>query len=59
MEHKLEIHRYPTLDSFAADVRLICDNCTTYNDHTTVFHKAALTLSKFLDTQLAILERED
>jgi histone acetyltransferase len=59
MEHKLETHRYATLEAFASDVRLICENCTTYNDQTTIFHKCATQLGKYFETQLSIIEREE
>ncbi|KAH7108396.1 hypothetical protein BKA62DRAFT_609854 [Auriculariales sp. MPI-PUGE-AT-0066] len=59
MEHKLETHRYSTLEAFAGDVRLICENCTTYNDQTTIFHKCATQLGKYFETQLSIMEREE
>lgn len=41
MEEKLKDGKYRTVDIFANDVRLIIENCKSYNPETTVFYKNA------------------
>jgi len=41
MEEKLKDGKYRTVDTFANDVRLIIENCKSYNPETTVFYKNA------------------
>ncbi|KZV82985.1 histone acetyltransferase, GCN5 superfamily, partial [Exidia glandulosa HHB12029] len=58
VEHKLEHHRYTSLDSFVSDCNLIFSNCLTYNPETTIYAKSALQLRKFLEQQLQALQQE-
>jgi len=41
MEEKLKDGKYRTVDIFANDVRLIIENCKSYNPETTVYYKNA------------------
>jgi histone acetyltransferase len=53
MEHKLETHQYPSLDSFIADAKLVFDNCRIYNPEGTIYWKNATKLEKFMQEQVA------
>ncbi|KAF8070598.1 hypothetical protein FPV67DRAFT_1414056 [Lyophyllum atratum] len=52
MEHKLETNQYPTVESFVADAQLVFDNCRSYNPETTIYHRNATKLEKFLKDHL-------
>ncbi|EJD52403.1 hypothetical protein AURDEDRAFT_55704 [Auricularia subglabra TFB-10046 SS5] len=58
MEHKLEHHRYSTIDDFVADCQLIFSNCLTYNPENTIYVKCALVMRKFVETQLQQIQQE-
>ncbi|KAH8107246.1 hypothetical protein BXZ70DRAFT_1004111 [Cristinia sonorae] len=53
MEHKLDTNQYPDLDSFVRDARLVFENCRTYNNEGSQYHKNATKLEKFMENQLA------
>ncbi|KAG1714070.1 Bromodomain-containing protein 9 [Nymphon striatum] len=44
MKQKIDKHEYSTIDEFKSDVKLICDNCMTYNQRETVYYKSAKKL---------------
>ncbi|RHY28464.1 hypothetical protein DYB32_005955 [Aphanomyces invadans] len=46
LRHNVHQLKYRTLAAFAADMRLIFTNCTTYNPDTTIYHKEAKRLDK-------------
>ncbi|KAG6842131.1 hypothetical protein C0991_001624 [Blastosporella zonata] len=52
MEHKLETNQYPSVDAFVADAQLVFDNCKSYNPETTIYHRNAIKVEKFLKDQL-------
>ncbi|KAL8351050.1 hypothetical protein RB601_000809 [Gaeumannomyces tritici] len=39
---------YPTPKELVADIKLVIDNCRQYNDSTTVYHKCANKLEKYM-----------
>lgn len=54
--------RYPSVDAFAADCRLVVQNCQTYyqgKEESRVFLEQAMRLNECLTTQLAQLARYD
>ncbi|XP_022648096.1 bromodomain-containing protein DDB_G0270170-like isoform X3 [Varroa jacobsoni] len=44
MKRRVDNREYPTLEAFKADLRLICDNATTYNQPDTIYYKEARKL---------------
>ena len=44
MHRKVNMHEYSSFDEFEADFDQIVENCTTYNEKTTVYYKAAVKL---------------
>lgn len=52
MEDKLEQDQYSTPEEFLYDANLIYNNCRKYNNETTIYHKCANKLEKYMWTQL-------
>ncbi|KAF9058808.1 Bromodomain-containing protein [Rhodocollybia butyracea] len=52
MEHKLDNNQYPTVEDFVNDARLVFNNCRSYNQEDSVYHKCANSLEKFVNEQL-------
>ncbi|KAF9919626.1 nuA3 HAT complex component nto1 [Linnemannia zychae] len=46
IHEKLNAHKYQSVDAFADDVRLIYENCLTYNDSDTTYYRSAQRQSK-------------
>jgi histone acetyltransferase len=51
MEHKLETNQYSSLKFFLDDVQLVVDNCKLYNPETSIYHRNAVKLEKFMKEQ--------
>jgi histone acetyltransferase len=56
MAKRLESEHYKSIADFTADVRLVCENCRTYNDPDTVYYKNANILEKFYADKLKARE---
>lgn len=52
MESKLENDRYPSLQDFVYDARLVYNNCRSYNNETTTYYKNATKLEKFMNSKI-------
>ncbi|KAL6928699.1 histone acetyltransferase [Hanseniaspora valbyensis] len=52
VELKLENNKYETFEEFIADIRLIFNNCRTYNNETTSYYKYANKLEKFFEQKV-------
>ena len=46
MKHKIDHFEYGSFDEFEQDFNLIIDNCTTYNQKTTIYFKSAIKLKE-------------
>lgn len=55
MRQKIDNNEYPTLSDFKVDVKLLCDNCMTYNRPDTVYYKTA---KKMLHVALKMMTKE-
>jgi histone acetyltransferase len=53
MEEKLKEGKYKTIDAFADDVRLIIENCRSYNPESTVYYKNAEKLDEVFNELMA------
>ncbi|KAG2150897.1 hypothetical protein DEU56DRAFT_778957 [Suillus clintonianus] len=53
MEHKLDTNQYSSLKFFLDDVQLVVDNCKLYNPETSIYHRNAVKLEKFMKEQCA------
>lgn len=51
MEHKLDTNQYSSLKFFLDDVQLVVDNCKLYNPETSIYHRNAVKLEKFMKEQ--------
>ncbi len=56
MKTKVQLCKYTSIDAFKYDLKLIVDNCKSYNESDTVWHKAAIKLEEFIDEQFVQLE---
>jgi len=52
MQNKLENGEYTQVARFIHDVRLIGDNCKTYNPPDSVYAKAAIKLMRYFEVVL-------
>ena len=52
MRKKVEGNEYRSFDDFERDLGLVVDNCKSYNDKDTIWHKVALKLEVFIHSVL-------
>ena len=53
---RLDSDHYKSIADFTADVRLVCENCRSYNDPDTIYHKNANILERFYNDKLRARE---
>jgi len=53
MEHKLDTNQYHSLNAFLDDVQLVLHNCKLYNPETSIYHRNAVKVEKFMREQCA------
>lgn len=56
MSKRLESDHYKSISEFTADIKLIADNCRTYNDPETTYYKNANILENFYYEKLKVRE---
>lgn len=56
MSKRLESNHYKSIAEFTADIKLIADNCRTYNDPETTYYKNANILENFYFEKLKVRE---
>lgn len=59
IDTKLKRGEYKTFAAFEADVQLVIDNCTTYNDKKAEVYKQAVKLQKCFERELAKIRPHD
>ncbi len=56
MSKRLESNHYKSIAEFTADIKLVADNCRTYNDPETTYYKNANILENFYFEKLKVRE---
>lgn len=58
LEEKVDEDVYETIDMFEKDTQKIFDNCKSYNQDGTPYHKCAVKLEKFFKERLDVNKTE-
>jgi len=58
IQHKIDLNKYKSFDSFANDVQLVFDNCRQYNPETSIYAKNAKHMDAFFKKLLAQHEKQ-